>query len=154
MFAQPSWIRRLKLGLRRRRSEVRIGREAIRRRTAKRPGLEHLEDRRVLNYSITNLGSLGGTFSIPLSMNSRGVVVGVAYTTNNVAEHAFIATHGVMTDLGTLGGASAEALGVDDQRVVGVSMTAANTRSARNLRLQARQDDEHRKREYEQQHRR
>src|SRR4051812_2727612 len=115
MFAQPSCIRRFKSALRRRRSEAGIGREAIHRRTAKRPGLEHLEDRRVLNYSITNLGSLGGTFSIPLSMNSRGAIVGVAYTANNAAEHAFIATHGVMTDLGTLGGASAEALGINDQ---------------------------------------
>ena len=127
MFAQPSWIRRLQSGLRHRRTARGIRQGATRRRTAQRPGLEHLEDRRVLSYSVTNLGSLGGTFSIPLSMNSRGAVVGVSYTANDAAEHAFIAMHGVTTDLGTLGGSSAEALGIDDQgAVVGVSTAAAN----------------------------
>jgi hypothetical protein len=31
--------------------------------------LELLEDRRLLSYTITNLGSLGGTVTIPLSLN-------------------------------------------------------------------------------------
>ena len=38
--------------------------------------MEPLEDRRLLSFTVTNLGSLGGTVSVPLAMNNHGEVVG------------------------------------------------------------------------------
>ena len=87
--------------------------------------MEPLEDRRLLSYTITNLGSLGGTVSVPLHVNNHGEVVGYSYTANNAAGHAFLYSHGRMTDLGTLGGTTSGAMGINDRgAVVGLSNIA------------------------------
>jgi probable HAF family extracellular repeat protein len=70
----------------------------------RKPHLEALEDRRLLAASLTDLGTLGGYFSVAQGINNAGQVTGYAYTTNNIATHAFLYSDGTMTDLGTLPG--------------------------------------------------
>ena len=55
-------------------------------------------------YVLTDLGTLGGTFSIGFAINNKGSVTGVSTTPGDSAQHAFLWRKGVMTDLGTLGG--------------------------------------------------
>jgi probable HAF family extracellular repeat protein len=87
--------------------------------------MEPLEDRRLQSYTITNLGSLGGTVSVPVDVNNHGEVVGYSFTANNAAGHAFLYSHGRMTDLGTLGGTTSDATGINDRgAVVGMSSIA------------------------------
>jgi probable HAF family extracellular repeat protein len=93
-------------------------RVAFKRRPKSSPCIEPLEDRRLLSYTITNLGSLGGTFSVPAAVNNHGAVVGFSTTANNVASHAFLYSHGRMTDLGTLGGTTSDATDINDRGVV------------------------------------
>jgi probable HAF family extracellular repeat protein len=55
---------------------------------------------------MTDLGTLGGTFSGAAGINDRGQIAGSS-TLSNVpgsAQHAFLWQDGVMVDLGTLGG--------------------------------------------------
>jgi probable HAF family extracellular repeat protein len=59
-------------------------------------------------YSITDLGTLGGTDATPAGINDPGQVVGVS-TTATGDTHAFLWQPGRMTDLGTLGGNFSEA---------------------------------------------
>ena len=77
----------------------------------------------------TDLGTLGGSNSQALGVNSDGsVVVGSSLTTGNATTRAFRWTSGGMVDLGTLGGESSIANGVnaDGSVVVGVSNTTGN----------------------------
>jgi probable HAF family extracellular repeat protein len=55
-------------------------------------------------YAVTDLGTLGGTFSGTNGINNRGWVFGFANLSGDQEEHAFVWRNGVMTDLGTLGG--------------------------------------------------
>jgi probable HAF family extracellular repeat protein len=92
------------------------------------------------DYSVVDLGTLGGNSSIGLAANSRGQVVGVAL--NAIAENpdfaqamtfffpaatqarAFRWQNGLMQDLGTLGGNDAAAWGVNQSgQIVGLSFT-------------------------------
>jgi probable HAF family extracellular repeat protein len=58
-------------------------------------------------YTVTNLGTLGGTLgSSADSVNDRGWVAGVANVTGDTAEHAALWLNGAVTDLGTLGGSN------------------------------------------------
>jgi len=74
-----------------------------------------------------DLGTLGGPFSLALSLNERGDVVGFSLTGEHLANgiapwHAFLWHDGTLTDLGTLGGTFSEAWDVDDAgEVVGWS---------------------------------
>ena len=88
------------------------------RRVSRTLSVEPLEDRRLLNYSIIDLGSFGGTYGNPLDINAKGQVVGYSYTANDAAERAFVYSHGTLTDLGTLGGTSSMAMGINDSGVV------------------------------------
>src|SRR5436309_281657 len=70
-----------------------------------------------LVYTITDLGTLGGTDSYVNGMNNRGEVVGISRTPADV-QHAFLFDAAGMHDLGTLGGLSSEARGVNDSGLV------------------------------------
>jgi probable HAF family extracellular repeat protein len=99
------------------------------RRPRDSPCLEPLEDRQLLSYTITNLGSLGGTFSVPVEVNNHGEVVGYSDIANNAAAHAFLYSHGKMTDLGALGVANSVATGINDRGVVvGMSNTTRGSK--------------------------
>jgi hypothetical protein len=71
--------------------------------------LEVLEDRCVPSaYSMVGLGVL------PVAVNNLGVVAG------DLNGHAVLSQNGVVTDLGTLGGTSSQAYGINDAgQVVG-----------------------------------
>ena len=56
-----------------------------------------------IQYTVTDLGSLGGGSSVGLDINNSGQVTGYS-TLPSGATHAFLYSGGVMTDLGTLGG--------------------------------------------------
>jgi probable HAF family extracellular repeat protein len=68
--------------------------------------------------TITNLPSLGGSFYQATGLNATGQVSGFSTTTGDLAEHAFLFGGGVTLDLGTLGGGSSEAYGLNDFGVV------------------------------------
>jgi len=73
---------------------------------------------------ITDLGTLGGSFSSPFALNDAGRVVGWSGTATG-EYHAFFWADGVMTDIGTLGGAPSQAVAVNAAgQVVGTSRTA------------------------------
>ena len=80
--------------------------------------------------TMTDLGTLGGTFSFAVAINDLGQVVGSSTTTTGEI-HAFRWQAGVMTDLGTLGGTSSEAHAINGRgRIVGHSETAAGVTHA------------------------
>jgi probable HAF family extracellular repeat protein len=56
------------------------------------------------HYTVTDLGTLGGTFSEAVGINNSGSMAGSSAITGDVAVHAALWQHGVITDLGTLGG--------------------------------------------------
>jgi len=60
-------------------------------------------------YSVTDLGTLGGTSSVAYSVNKRGWVAGTASLAGNTAQHAVLWRKGTKTDLGTLGGPNSTA---------------------------------------------
>jgi len=62
---------------------------------------------------MTDLGSLGGTFTGPfgpdrsegsLAVNDRGQVIGISTLAGDQTYHPFLWDNGTMRDLGTLGG--------------------------------------------------
>jgi probable HAF family extracellular repeat protein len=55
-------------------------------------------------YRITDLGTLGGTQSEGVAINSAGAVAGNAWTSGNAEQHSFVWRDGIMTDVGSLGG--------------------------------------------------
>jgi probable HAF family extracellular repeat protein len=55
-------------------------------------------------YTVTDLGTLGGTLGAAQGINDRGWVVGFATLPGDQIQHSFLWADGIMTDLGTLGG--------------------------------------------------
>src|SRR5262249_16203639 len=92
------------------------------RRTRQRLSIEVLEDRTVpAQYSVTDLGTLGGPFSVAADLNEVGQVVGTSRNAAKV-DHAFLWDNGTMIDLGTLGGTYSSASAINDQgQIVGYS---------------------------------
>ncbi|HEX4647113.1 MAG TPA: HYR domain-containing protein, partial [Verrucomicrobiae bacterium] len=77
---------------------------------------------------ITNLPTLGGSFSEPLALNASGQVVGIASTPGELQYDAFLLSSNVMTDLGTLGGMESEAQAVNSVgQAAGWSLLADNS---------------------------
>jgi probable HAF family extracellular repeat protein len=73
------------------------------------------------NGVMTDLGTLGGTYSCAKGRNTAGTIVGHSYAGDG-AYHAFSYSGGVMSDLGTLGGAQASATGINTAgTIVGAS---------------------------------
>ncbi len=60
-------------------------------------------------YTITDLGTLGGTFSDVGGVNNQGAVSGFSTLPGDMVTHAFLWQRGQMTDLGTLGGPDSRA---------------------------------------------
>jgi len=52
-----------------------------------------------LGYTLTDLGTLGGSNSDASAINEKGQVIGYSSTTGDVADHAFLYSDGTMTDL-------------------------------------------------------
>src|SRR6202049_2849259 len=82
-----------------------------------------------IRYTVTDLGTLGGTFSQAFGINNNGSVVGIASRAGDTAYHAFLWRKGVMTDLGTLEGAAPPAYSIassinDNDEIVGYSETS------------------------------
>jgi uncharacterized repeat protein (TIGR01451 family) len=73
-------------------------------------------------YTITDLGTLGGSLSSGLGINSSGQVVGYSNTAGDTAHHAFLISspYTSMTDLGTLNASYSLASGINTSgQVVG-----------------------------------
>ncbi len=69
----------------------------------------HAQGPKPAMYSVTDLGTLGGTYSYSYTINDGGLVGGgaaMANQTDGFAQTAFIWSHGQITNLGTLGGAA------------------------------------------------
>jgi probable HAF family extracellular repeat protein len=78
-------------------------------------------------YTVTDLGTLGGSFSQAYAVNNRGQVVGWSLTNDGAAQHAFLYTGGQMLDLGTFGGSYSAAFGINNRgQVVGGSYISYN----------------------------
>jgi probable HAF family extracellular repeat protein len=105
------------------------------------------------SYTVTDLGTLGGTYSIAYGMNASGQVVGQSLTSTNYF-HAFrtaanSAINPATDDLGTLGagGSTSDAQGINDLgQVVGLSSLNSDTanhafRTAANSPINPATDD-------------
>ena len=57
-----------------------------------------------VTYTLTDLGTLGGSESFAYGINEAGQVIGHSFLAGDVQRHAFLWEGGVMTDLGTFGG--------------------------------------------------
>jgi probable HAF family extracellular repeat protein len=81
-------------------------------------------------YTLINLGTLGGDSSLPYSVNDAGQVAGqaeLAQQSNGVnPQHPFLYTNGTMVDLGTLGGDFGEATSVNEHGDVTGEMELSN----------------------------
>ena len=77
--------------------------------------------------AITDLGTLGGSFSFANGINDSGQVVGFSSTAGDATVGAFLYSGGVMTNLGSLGGSASEANGINASgQVVGYSSEAGS----------------------------
>jgi probable HAF family extracellular repeat protein len=82
------------------------------------------------SYSVTDLGTLGGSFSQAYGINDKGQVVGCATTTSG-SLHAFLWSNGTLQDLDTLGGSYSQAHGINNTgQVVGVAGTSSGFKHA------------------------
>lgn len=72
-------------------------------------------------WSITDLGSLGGSYTMPTGINSLGQVVGYGQLSSG-EDHAFLYSGGSISGLGTLGGSNSYARDINDAgQVIGYS---------------------------------
>jgi len=88
--------------------------------------------RATVTYTITDLGTLGGSSSSPSGINASGQVVGYSYTAGNLSTHAFLYSDGAMVDLNSLTGPASGwqqldyAQGINDAgQIVGYGINAA-----------------------------
>ena len=82
---------------------------------------------RAANYTLVDLGTLGGTSSAGWFINSSGQIAGYSDITGDVATHAILVDGNNMQDLGTLGGTNSRGFSVNDAgQVAGWSDTSGN----------------------------
>lgn len=82
-----------------------------------------------IRYTVTDLGTLGGTFGRAWGINNNGSVVGFATLAGDTALHAFLWRKGVITDLSTLAPTDTLAFSAaysinDNDEAVGLSETS------------------------------
>lgn len=81
-----------------------------------------------VHFTLTDLGTLGGSLSTATGINAAGQVVGSANTAVGAYRHAVLWQAGTITDLGTLGGTLSYANGINAAgQVVGYSETGGGT---------------------------
>ena len=75
----------------------------------------------------TDLGTLGGIYSVPFGTNASGQVTGFSLLADNLTYHAFLYSGGTMQDLGTLGGSWSWGWGISaNGQVTGLAATAGD----------------------------
>ena len=75
-----------------------------------------------VDYTVTDLGTLGGGQSEAYGINNSNQVVGSSYDGSNRGRAFYWEANNGMTDIGTLGGGSTSAYGINDSgQVVGLS---------------------------------
>jgi len=84
------------------------------------PALGSAQQQSTTQYTVTDLGTLGGTTSLAYGVNHAGVVDGVA-TVPDGNQHAFLWHRGHMTDLGTLGGPNSIAYWVNNSNEASIA---------------------------------
>jgi len=83
------------------------------------------------NGHMVDLGSLGGTFALPIRINNQGQVIGFMTITGDQSTHPFLWEKGILKDLGTLGGSSGRANAINEAgAVVGGSVLASGLNRA------------------------
>jgi len=81
-----------------------------------------------VQFTVTDLGTLGGTTSNAYGINAAGQVVGSAMTSGDAVSRAFIWQAGSLQDLGTAGGTSGYAASINAAgQVVGYARTIGNS---------------------------
>src|SRR5205807_1735795 len=76
--------------------------------------------------TMRDLGTLGGNFSMTMSLNAAGQVAGNMLTVSSGGPHAFLWDGTTMRDLGTLGGTFSLARALNDVGQVAGSSTTAS----------------------------
>jgi probable HAF family extracellular repeat protein len=78
------------------------------------------------HYTITDLGTLGGSFTDSIGLNNKGDVTGVSFSPGDTAARGFLWRDGHLRDVGTLGGPQAAATDINESgQFAGWSNTAA-----------------------------
>src|ERR1700745_4207493 len=73
-------------------------------------------------YTITDLGTLGGTNSYGQGINANGEVAGHSALSGDGGSHAFLYNGSMMLDLGRIGGADSAGTAINAKReVTGIS---------------------------------
>jgi len=78
------------------------------RTSAQEQQLAHAGGQRPQRYTVTDLGTLGGTISFGVGINNKGWTAGFSTLPGDQSQHAFLWRNGKVTDLGTLGGPNSE----------------------------------------------
>jgi probable HAF family extracellular repeat protein len=67
-----------------------------------------------VRYTVTDVGTLGGSFVTPNTINNRGQITGISSLAGEAFSHAFFWEDGSITDLGTLGGPLSLGAGINE----------------------------------------
>jgi probable HAF family extracellular repeat protein len=80
------------------------------------------------HFTITDLGTLGGSFSLAYAVNNKGQVDGFSTLPGDAVFHSFVYENGRMIDLGTLGGPNSQSFSTlnDSTQVGGTAETSAS----------------------------